>query len=124
MRERDDLTQVKVGDRLIQTAPFSKTEPNDVYVTKVGRKLLTIEQYGRPVQFRIESGELNDRNYPYHSHVYTPEFYARKLYREELESRLQDLGLRFQGFSDRKISNEAFEKIIEIVEEDRRDDQE
>jgi hypothetical protein len=30
-----------------------------VTVTKVGRKLVTVEQYGRPYQYRMEDGREN-----------------------------------------------------------------
>jgi hypothetical protein len=49
-----------VGDEVIWTSYNYKGEPKRYTVTKVGRKLVTIEPYRRPETYRIDNGVRND----------------------------------------------------------------
>jgi hypothetical protein len=115
-RGTNDLYQLKVGDRV---QVFSVNGPRrgqpkggeDGTVTKVGRKLVTVEYgYGSKV-FRMEDGSIND-DYG-HVHIKTVEQAAEDLRRGDALDQLREAGVVIQF--DRKFSTETLEALAEIA---------
>lgn len=81
-------------------------------LVKVGRKLVYIEEFGRPLAYRIEDGQRND-NYG-HSWLQTEEEYVEERRRTEAVDRLRDLGLepRFAG----RLSTDALVAAADAIE--------
>lgn len=103
----------EVGQKVLLFERYRRgAEPREMTVTKVGRKLVTVEQYGRPVQFRIESGHINDAFGS--ARICTPAAYAAEQAASKALAELRELGVRFDVGS-RRLSLAALGAITEIV---------
>lgn len=114
----EDLTGVKVGDELlvVERQKF-RQEPRRVTVTKVGRKLITVELYEREEVYRIDTSRKND-GYG-HSHVETPEHYEYRQRHSNLLGVLKDLGIFFDfGFRRTELSIEKLQALIAVMEDE------
>lgn len=128
MPETDALHGVKVGDTLYELGRSWGTRPDKahpVIVVKVARKLITVVPAGHPAsslsasQFRIDTGEWNDKNYGYQVHVVTAEKHAEIKHRADLERRLYATKLmEIRLGYGLKLSTAKLERIVEILEED------
>lgn len=81
-------------------------------VSKVGRKLVYIEEYGRPVAYRIDTGNKNDQYG--HSTMYTPEAWAARERRADLDRRLREGGLDRRNGTN--LTDDQVERIVAILE--------
>lgn len=114
------LYDLEVGDRVQIFEPYrrnGKSGGEDGVVTKKGRLLITVTHvgYDRGVQYRMENGRAND-GYG-HSYIRTPEQAAESIHRSELQSRLFELGIRFDlGVRPSSTKLEALIKVMEETE--------
>jgi hypothetical protein len=89
--------------------------PRRVVVTKVGRKLVTIEDKGRPEAFRIDTGRANDAYG--HGWLCTDEQHAEHEARSAVMDRLHALKLQFAfGGHDRRYSVETLAAVADLLE--------
>ncbi|ONK10349.1 hypothetical protein [Streptomyces sp. MP131-18] len=103
---------VKVGDTLLlRDGP----KLDEVTVVKVGRTLVHVRKYGRPMPFRMSDGGLNERMFGYGMWLTTPEIEAERERAAALEDRLKEFGiaLRF-GYS--KPSTAKLEALLKVME--------
>jgi hypothetical protein len=91
--------------------------PFAVEVTKIGRSLVTVSHYGRPVQFRIEDGSWNDRNFGHQRYIRTDEEKATAERREQALDELRQLGVRWDlGGTERQYSVEQLEAVVAVLQ--------
>jgi hypothetical protein len=103
---------------LVQSVNSRGRAPQTGVVTRVGRKLVYVEQYGREQAYRIhEGGRRNDGCG--HEWVETGARAAKRERRNAVRDRLRELGFdeRFAtgGWSEYPI--EKLEKVIRLLEE-------
>lgn len=78
-------------------------------VTKVGRKLVTVEEYGRPFQYRIETGQANDQ--------YGHEWLVTEAERDAgLRANEARAFLRSLGLDERLGFRPSSERLVEIAD--------
>ena len=111
------MTEYYVGQKVLIRDINRRRDggPTESVITRVGRKLVYIEQYGREVAYRIEDGRKND-NYG-HSWLQTPEQYVEEMHRDALWSRLNAAGLRLELGMSHKVSTDKLERVVAIMEE-------
>lgn len=105
-----DLTGVAAGDELLLYSGTGSTRP--VIVTKVGRKLVTVEAAWGPQQFRIATGASNSEHG--HSWLKTAAQVADDDERQRVDKALRALGITI---SARRFSTEALAAILRVAEE-------
>lgn len=88
-----------------------------VTVSKVGRTLVYIKQYGRDVAFRMDSGYENTDIAA--RHIMTDADLEAADRRAAVDQRLRDAGLRCDYSTLRRYSVETWEKIADLLEGDR-----
>lgn len=110
------LYDLKVGDPVVIYRSYSRTPPEQGEVTKIGYKLITVKCGHYEEQFRLESGQLNSRDYPYHARIKTLDQAREDDYRVELEQTLRDRGVRFEHGV--RLSTQVLEKLIKALEEE------
>lgn len=93
------------GSFRVQTAP----------VTRVGTRLVYIEQYGREYSYRADTGRRND-NYG-HSWLQTHGEYMEEKRRAALYERLAEHGMRSYQSDWAGLSSDKIERILAILEE-------
>lgn len=111
-----DAPQYVVGQRvwLYDVNDRANRGPESVVVTKVGRKLVTIEgKYGYTATHRIETGRKND-DYG-HTWIKTDDERAADDRREAAVKRMHAHGLRFD-YGARRHSTEAIEAICDLLD--------
>ncbi len=112
------LTGIKVGDELMLVDSYNRGGgPRKVTVTKVGRKLVTVQSNGQEEVFRIDTGYKNDGYH--HSFLETPEHYEERQRRGNLMGVLRNLGIEFD-FKIRKseLSIDRIQALIAVMEDD------
>lgn len=90
-----------------------------VPVTRVGRKLVYIEEFGRERAFRIEDGSFNGQQYGAGEWIATEADVALSDDRQALVARLADLGVTSTGFGGFKLGNETLAAMVKVIEEAR-----
>ncbi|MCD4535663.1 hypothetical protein LRP67_16340 [Nocardioides sp. cx-169] len=82
----------------------------------MGRKLVTIEDKGRPEVFRVDTGRANDAYG--HGWLCTDEQHAEHEARSAVMDRLHALKIRFDmGGYDRRYSVETLAAVADILED-------
>jgi len=107
------MTEYHVGQTLIRRDVNERRTggPQEVIVSKVGRKLVTVTHYGRPETYRIEDGTRNDEWK--HHWIQTPEQYAEDQRQGAVEVRLRELGVDIR-FGTR-YSTDVLEQIVDLL---------
>lgn len=113
------LYDLDVGDPVVMTHSYGRGKVQRGYVVKKGRKLVTIQPEGSDsphlqVVFRMEDGSFNNRDFPYHHHVYTVEEYAEETYRSDLVNELGSKGIRIDRHS--KFPTEVLERLVKALD--------
>lgn len=88
------MPEWEVGQKaiLVTSGYRGNVRHQETVVTKVARKYVYIEQYGRQVGFDKETGAVQGSYTGYGTdHLYTPEMLARKELRERTVKRLRDV---------------------------------
>lgn len=115
-----DMTGVKVGDRVQIFGSYRRGQsPNgeDGEVTKVGRRLFTVKRtWGGESVFRLENGQLNDRNFGYQTYVMTPEQVEIRNQMTDARDRMRALGLEERIGYDRLTLDQML-RVIAVLEE-------
>jgi len=115
MTKSRGLQGVKVGDTLVRSGHNVRRD-EEVTVTRVGRKLLYVEMYGREFPFRIETGVAND-NYG-HDWLRTPAQVAESRRRTLALVELRGLGFQPVGFSTAgDVATETLERVVSVLRE-------
>lgn len=89
------LYDCKPGDTVfIVSRQRYSSEPIETTVEKVGRKLITVKahHYGEK-EFRLETGDLNDKGFSFRAHLYTADQLEDKKRRDERDIYLSSLGI-------------------------------
>lgn len=114
-----DMMGVKVGDRVQVFDRYRKNYPNgsDGTVTKVGRKLFSVTlDWGRELVFRLENGQLNDKNFGYQTYVMTPEQVEIRNATTDARDRMKALGLEERtGYN--RLTLDQMLRVIAALEE-------
>lgn len=92
----------------------SRSGPIEVEVIKVGRTLVTVKYFGRPIQFRIENGYWSDRDFPHHKYIRTAEERDAKDRRNNVESALHKAGVRWNHERE-MYSTEQLEAVLAVL---------
>lgn len=90
----------------------SGREPRREEVTRVGRKLVYVKEYGREYSYRLEDGTRND-NYG-HSHIWTEDEWTERERRVNVTTALREAGLETVGYSW-KFDTHTLEEILAVV---------
>jgi hypothetical protein len=110
------LRDLKVGDRVQVFESWGRGVPEGGYdgtVTKVGRKLITVDHPGgRGQVFRLETGTSNDEYG--HAHIRTVEQAAEDLRERKALNELAEFGLRFQYNQDTP-DVETVERLVKVL---------
>lgn len=89
--------------------------PTEGTVTKVGRTLVTVAiGHGQSQQFRIETGQINSRDYPHHYWVKTEQQRAADQHKSELNQRLESAGIAFRLGA--RLPIEVIEDIVAVLD--------
>src|SRR4051794_10305145 len=92
----------------------SRSGPEEVTVTKVGRRLVTVTRRGeRTETFRIEDGRANDRYE--HGWLQTREQYEAEQERGAVVRRLRDLGVTLE-FTAPTYPTDALREVADVLE--------
>lgn len=89
--------------------------PQQVTVTRVGRKLVYVEHHRREEAYRIEDGVRNDKWE--HAWLQTPEEYAESNRRSAIETRLLD-DHRMTGWPT-YVGTDTLEQIADMLDRDK-----
>lgn len=119
-----DFNEVKVGDPLLVHASWKRDgEPLTGTVSRVGRLLFDVDYgYGKPETFRKENGRLNDKQFGFGTWVETFEDRDERVRRSNLLDVLKNLGFQpVFGSRREEFSLETLIKVIEVLEEDKRE---
>lgn len=113
---------VKVGDRLILRRTDRRFDPTDreVEVTRIGRKwgyASEVEGFRGEVKFDLATGYEDSGQYSSHRRVLTAEMDADEKRRDAALSAMKGHELRFEYGGARKVSTEALERIVAILDE-------
>jgi hypothetical protein len=111
------LYDLKIGDPVVIYRSFRNSPPDQGEVVKIGRKLITVKCGFFEEQFRLESGQLNSRDYPYHAHIKTLDQAREDDYRLDLEKDLHERGIRFD-VATKRLSVNVLEKFIQALKDD------
>lgn len=104
-----------VGQTVLMVSGYPERAPQEVTVTKVGRTLVTIQQYGRDVTFRMDTG-IDSKHYAgYPVYLYTKERWAEKGRRAVAFSRLKELGFTQERNGGEHYSTDTIEALVEIL---------
>jgi hypothetical protein len=107
------MTDYYVGQPVLITDVNARGRgPYETTVTKVGRKLVYANMYGRDYAFRIEGGVIND-NYG-HQHIWTLEEWGAKERHSKVLADLREVGVKFD-WDSKSLSTETLEKILGVV---------
>jgi hypothetical protein len=92
------LRDLKPGDEV--WVCYSNRKPYVAYVERVGSKILHVggKSDWNKMQFRLDTGNLNDKNFGQQTYVYTSEQYQELLVRNERDRYLGALGLYNRNF--------------------------
>lgn len=115
-----DMTGVKVGDRVQIFDSYRQGQsPNgeDGEVIKVGRRLFTVKRtWGGELVFRLENGQLNDKNFGYQTYVMTPEQVEIQNAMSGARARMKALGLEERpGYN--RLTLDQMLRVIAVLEE-------
>ena len=109
------LNGVKVGDELLRTSSdrwHGRTvTPESVRVHKVGRTLVHILRYGRPVTYRIENGIGTDSR---DGELWTPEDWELEKQRWGLEEALKRAGVELRPGGAKPVP--VLKKLLAVLE--------
>jgi hypothetical protein len=115
-----------VGQEVVILAPRNRFRPNDdgttrTTVTKVGRKYVYVDMYGREVGFHIADGRPASSTGGYSLHLYTIEKWAEFTERNEALDRVYKGGLEDRGSKNtlRSLTNDQLNRIADVLEEPR-----
>lgn len=104
-----------VGQKVIMTG-VNMRGTREVEVVKVGTKLVYVEDYGRPVAYRIDTGVRNDAYG--HTRIRTVEQFEAEQARRTAVKRLADLGLAPGSFGPVRYSTETLNAVCDLLERD------
>lgn len=108
------MPEFHVGQTVIVGGVNMHNRMHEAEVVKVGRTLVYIEEYGRPVAYRIETGVRNDAYG--HTWIRTKERVRADLERSTVIARLRDLGLGPAGFGALRYSTEILNSVCDLLE--------
>lgn len=113
---RDDLSNVKVGDTLILTEN-SRGYSYEVTVVKAGPKRIgVVRTANSPVEyFRRDTGGVPNYSFP---HVRTPQFAAEQRRRLDAERELRNLGLEMRFEFRHSIPTDKLEAIVWMLKDE------
>jgi len=111
------VSEYTIGQTVLLKSVNSRGKaPSEVVITRVGRKLVYIEEYGRELAFRIADGRRN--NQYGHEWIETPERAAAKAHRSDVVARLKAHGIDYVGYSGFKQDTETLEHILAVLGDD------
>lgn len=113
--DREGLEGVKVGDTLLRFLNYGhrRREPEEVTVTKVGRKLIHVLDGHYCNQYRIDTGVIHD-SYG-HTFLRTREQHERSVLRSDVVKRLRIAGMDLNRDGS-GISTKKLEEILEVLQ--------
>lgn len=85
-------------------------------VTSVGRTIVHVGSVGDNKGYRIDTGALNDKQYPMHGHIYTTDEWDARERRRTVTARIHALGVSGAALHNR--STDALEQVVAILEAD------
>lgn len=104
-----------VGQPVIITRN-SSDKGQETTVTAVGRTLVHVNFPGDAKGYRIDTGALNDKQYPMYGHIFTTDEWEARERRQKVTSRLRSLGVTGAVLQNR--STDALEQVIAVLEAD------
>ncbi len=104
-----------VGQPVIVTRN-SSDKGQETTVTSVGRTIVHVNFPGDVKGYRIDSGALNDKQYPMHGHIFTTDEWDLRERRNAVTTRLRKLGVTGAVLQNR--STDALEQVVAILEAD------
>jgi hypothetical protein len=110
------LYDLKVGDRVQVFEQWSRNVPAggwDGEVVKVGTKLITVKYEYREWVFRLETGQVNDKNFSYHARIETVEQVQEDMRRSQLTDSLQELGLQLTRTNS--LTTDQIETVVRAL---------
>lgn len=110
------MSEFHVGQKVLVNGVNLRGRTHEAEVVKVGRKLVYIEEYGRAVAYRIETGVIND-DYG-HTWIQTPEQFQEQQDRAAVLERLRDLGLSSHRFNGLPYSTATLNSVCDLLESD------
>lgn len=90
--------------------------PERVPVVKVGRKLVTVLDYGHEYTFSIEDGQGRGA-YGHQRWIQTEDDYAAEQAHESALERLRSHGLRFEHGKGQGVSTETLNRLADVLDE-------
>lgn len=112
------LKDLKVGDRVQVFEQWTRNVPPggwDGEVVKKGTKLITVKYNYSTSVFRIDTGAVNSKDFPYHARIRTVEQAQEDLRRSDLIQELRDLGLQFTNQGT--LTTEQIEAVVRALKE-------
>jgi hypothetical protein len=110
------MSEFHVGQKVLVDGVNLRGRTHEAEVVKVGRKLVYIEEYGRQIAYRIETGVIND-DYG-HTWIQTPDQFQEAQDRKVVLDRLRDLGLTAHRFRELSYSTATLKAVCDLLESD------
>ena len=110
------MSKYEVGQQVWRYDSSGRNRPpTQVEVTKVARLLVTVGEGWNAEQFRIETGQLNSKDFPHHAKILTEEEKVAAERRSAAQKALRDSGLQFDLGREHRVSTETLERLVEVL---------